>query len=108
MENAPKLRIANPSDVIPQSDGKKPTTPADDRLAEKLAAELDQNGIVVLPPLFSPEQLRDMRKAFETRLHGIRWNDLDGYEKEPLRRVVQDVLTVEQGFVDLAVHPLVT
>jgi hypothetical protein len=109
MENPLKLRIANRSDAIPtQPDGKNPATLADDRLAEKLAAELDQNGIVVLPPLFSPDQLRDMRKSFETRLHGIRWNDLDGYEKEPLRRVVQDVLTVEQGFVDLAVHPLVT
>src|SRR5215470_5294484 len=112
MENPLKLHIANLGDAIPphppQSDGKNSVDLADDRLAEKLAAELDQNGIVILPPLFNADQLRDMRTAFETRLHGIRWNDLDGYEKEPLRRVVQDVLTVEQGFVDLAVHPLVT
>jgi hypothetical protein len=109
MENPLKLHLATNNDAaLSSNDGKNQTELADQGLTDKLATELEENGIVVLPPLFSAEQLRDMRKAFETRLVGIRWNDLDGYEKEPLRRVVQDVLTVEQGFVDLAVHPLVS
>jgi hypothetical protein len=79
----------------------------EDHVADRLLAELEQNGIVVLPPLFTGDQIQVMQQAFEARLAGMRWNDLDGYEKEPLREVVQDVLTLEQGFVDLAVHPLV-
>jgi hypothetical protein len=84
----------------------------EDQIAEEatvngLVGELKRNGVVVLPPLFTADQIREMRSAFEVRLGGVRWNDLDGYEREPLRHVIQDVLTVEQGFVDLAVHPLV-
>ncbi len=76
--------------------------------ADALAAELDTNGIVVLPTLFSPEQLRDMQRAFAARLGSMRWNNFDGYQKtEPHRHLVEDVLLLDQGFVDLAVHPLV-
>jgi hypothetical protein len=78
----------------------------EDATAEHLLEELQQNGVVVLPPLFTQSQIEEMRKAFEARLHGVRWNDLEGYEREALRHAVQDVLTVEQGFIDLAVHPL--
>lgn len=80
---------------------------ADEVTVKHLVSELRQNGVVVLPPLFTDQQIADMRKAFEARLHGVRWNDLDGYEREPLRHVLQEVLTLEQGFLDLAVHPLV-
>ena len=80
---------------------------AEDEVVDRLVAELKQNGIVLLPPLFTKDQLHDMRVAFEARLRGMRWNDLDGYELEPQREVVQDVLTIDQGMVDLAVHPLV-
>jgi hypothetical protein len=78
-----------------------------DRIVDRLVRDLEENGIAVLPALFTTEQIRDMRRAFEAPLRGMRWNDLDGYEKEPLREVIQDVLTVEQGFVDLAIHPFV-
>ncbi len=74
-----------------------------------LAMELEKNGIVLLPPLVSPETLRDMQNSFAGRLQALRWNDRDGYERtERFRLMVQDVLTLSQGFVDLAVHPLVT
>jgi hypothetical protein len=73
-----------------------------------LVAQLDSEGIVVLPNLLSVEQLSGMQKAFALRLHRIRWNNFDGYQKtEPYRHMVEDVLLLEQGFVDLAVHPLV-
>src|SRR5438105_9958713 len=76
--------------------------------ADQLAAELDTNGIVVLPSIVSPEQLRGMQLAFESRLRRIRWNNFEGYQRTELyRHMVEDVLLLDQGFVNLALHPLV-
>jgi len=76
--------------------------------AAQLAAELETNGIVVLPAILDPEQLRGMQSAFASRLRRMRWNNFDGYQKtEPYRHMVEDVLLLDQGFVDLALHPLV-
>src|SRR6202040_1785792 len=73
-----------------------------------LAAELENTGIAVLPPIVSPQQLRAMQAAFEIRLKRMRWNNFDGYRTtEPYRHMVEDVLLLDQGFVDLALHPLV-
>lgn len=75
---------------------------------DALASELDTNGIVVLPNLLPAEQLHDMQSAFATRLRRMRWNNVEGYQKtERYRHMVEDVLQLDQGFVDLAVHPLV-
>jgi hypothetical protein len=76
--------------------------------ADHLAAELETNGIVVLPSLLNGEQLRGMQMAFESRLRRMRWNNFEGYQKTELyRHMVEDVLLLDQGFVDLALHPLV-
>lgn len=81
---------------------------ADNSTATRLAAELEENGVVMLPPLLSREQLGGMQRVFETQLRRLRWNNFDGYEKtEPYRHMVEDVLTLDQGFVDVALHPLV-
>src|SRR5712692_2811156 len=75
---------------------------------DALTAELETNGIVVLPNLLSAEQLRGMQQAFEARLHQMRWNNFDGYYKtERFRHMIEDVLLLDQGFLDLALHPLV-
>jgi Phytanoyl-CoA dioxygenase (PhyH) len=80
----------------------------DATLAHSLARELEAHGIVRLPSLVSDETLRDMRLAFGSRLRRMRFNDCDGYERtERYRLMVQDVLTLAQGFVDVALHPLV-
>jgi hypothetical protein len=72
------------------------------------AEELEENGIAVLPNFLCQDQLASMRQAFEVRLRRMRWNDFDGYEKtERYRHMVQDVLTLDQGFVDAALHPIV-
>ena len=77
--------------------------------ANQLLADLEQDGIALLPDFLSPQQLQSMVAAFESRLHYQRWNDVDGYEKtEPYRLMVQDVLTLDQGFVDAALHPAIT
>jgi ectoine hydroxylase-related dioxygenase (phytanoyl-CoA dioxygenase family) len=73
-----------------------------------LLTELEERGIVLLPDLLTSDQLRTMQTAFAARLRRQRWNDVDGYEKtESYRHMVQDVLTLDQGFVDLALHPVV-
>lgn len=75
---------------------------------EALYAELDTNGIVVLPSIISDEQLRDMQHAFAAKLARVRWNNFDGYQRTEIYRfMIEDVLLLSQGFIDLAVHPLV-
>src|SRR5215203_4925232 len=75
---------------------------------ERLCSELDRNGIVHMPRLLSDEQLASMQRAFAARLRNLRWNNFEGYEKsEPYRHVLEDVLLLDQGFVDLAIHPIV-
>ena len=75
---------------------------------DTLTAELETNGVVVLPRVLSPEQLQNMQHAFAARLNRVRWNNFDGYQRTELyRHMVEDVLLLDQGFVDLAVHPLI-
>jgi hypothetical protein len=77
-------------------------------MAHPVTQQLEQEGVVMIPDLVPPDQLRAMQRAFAARLEHLRWNDVDGYEKtEPYRHTIQDVLRLEQGFVDLALHPLV-
>src|SRR5437588_3315794 len=75
---------------------------------EALVSELETNGVVVLPSIIPVSQLREMQEAFGARLQNVRWNNFDGYQRtEVYRHMIEDVLVVAQGFVDLAVHPLV-
>jgi hypothetical protein len=77
-------------------------------LIQSLVKGLETWGVVRLPPLLSAESLREMQQAFNSRLQHMRWNNCDGYERtERFRIMVQDVLTLAQGFVDLPLHPLV-
>src|SRR6187431_2379839 len=69
---------------------------------------LSRDGIVRLPPLLSSEQLEGMQGAFAARLQRMSWNDVTGYERtEMFRHMIQDVLALDQGFLDLSLHPLV-
>ncbi len=73
-----------------------------------IAKDLETDGIARLPPLVGADTLRDMQAAFAARLARLRWNDQDGYERtERFRHMVQDILTLAQGFVDVAVHPII-
>jgi hypothetical protein len=81
---------------------------AQDSGAARLASELERDGIALLPPLFDAEQLSGMQQAFAVRLRRLRWNNFEGYQKTELyRQMIEDVLTLDQGFVDAALHPLV-
>lgn len=75
---------------------------------DSLVSELRRDGIVTLPDILSAEQLHAMQDAFTARLRHMRWNNFEGYSKtEPYRHMIEDVLMLDQGFVDLALHPLV-
>lgn len=75
---------------------------------DRVIAELEVDGISLLPPLITDEQLQGIQQAFASRLRKLRWNNFDGYQKtEPYRHMVEDVLLLDQGFVDVAIHPFV-
>lgn len=85
-----------------------PSTEASSSQVDELVKGLDHTGIVILPRLVSDEQLKSMQSAFEARLQRLKWNNFDGYEKsEPYRHMIEDVLVLDQGFLDLAIHPIV-
>ena len=76
--------------------------------AAEVLDRLERDGLAVLPDFVQGETLGAMQRAFESRLERMRWNNFDGYERtERYRLNVQDVLTLEQGFVSTAIHPLV-
>jgi len=75
---------------------------------DSLVSRLEQDGLVVLPEIVGTEMLRGMQEAFASRLRQLRWNNFDGYQKtEPYRHMIEDVLVLDQGFVDLVLHPQV-
>jgi len=77
-------------------------------MAHELTAILKRDGLVRLPAIISPRQLQSMQQAFQVRLQRMAWNDVPGFERtEKFRHMIQDVLALNQGFVDLALHPLV-
>ncbi len=77
-------------------------------MAHELTTTLVRDGVVRLPHLLSPPQLKAMQEAFAAKLQRMSWNDVAGYERtEKYRHMVQDVLILEQGFLDAAIHPLV-
>lgn len=72
------------------------------------ASELEQGGIAVIPGLVSGERLSEMQRTFRARLKRLSWNDFSGYEKTGRHRhMVQDVLTLSEGFTGAALHPVV-
>jgi len=73
-----------------------------------LLETIERDGAVVLPPIVSESTLREMQDAFASRLRYFRCNNVEGYQRgERMRLMVEDVLTLAQGFVDIGLHPLV-
>jgi len=70
--------------------------------------QLERDGVAVLSGFIQGEQLAGIQRAFASRLQRMRWNYFEGYERtERFRHMVQDILVLDQGFVDIALHPLV-
>src|SRR5690242_19332218 len=96
-----------PANIATKSTVDAKSALAGDTVVADLTAQLRKNGVARLPSLVTAEQLRSMQSGFRARLANMRCNNIDGYEKEVYRHVVQDVLTVDQGFVDIGIHPVI-
>ena len=73
-----------------------------------LMQQLEEDGIVRLRNLFNDEQLKGMQEAFAARLKRLHWNNIDRHEiTERYRHMIEDVLTMNQGFLDVAIHDTV-
>lgn len=84
------------------------TTTAPATPAQTALQALERDGIAILPNFVSGERLAAMQAAFRLALQHLKINTTPGYEKtEPLRDMVEDVLLLDQGFVDAALDPLV-
>jgi hypothetical protein len=78
------------------------TRPIDE---EKVKTELLQDGISVIQEWIPSDTLDEMHAAFASKLKRQQWNDMDGYEKtERYRLMVQHVLLLHQGFIDVALN----
>jgi hypothetical protein len=75
---------------------------------DDLLSILERDGLVALPQLLQPQTLQRLQEAFAARLQRVRWNHFEGYQMtEPYRHMVEDLLILDHGFVDLVLHPLV-
>jgi hypothetical protein len=75
---------------------------------QSIVQKLETDGIAIIPGFLNPEQLRGMQRAFGNMLKRMRWSNFDGYRKtEPYRHMVEDVLMLDQGFVDAGLDPRV-
>jgi hypothetical protein len=73
-----------------------------------ILAQLDKEGLAVLPNFVQGEVLTGMQRAFNSRLKRQRWNNFEGYERtERFRLMVENVLLLDQGFVSTALDPAV-
>jgi hypothetical protein len=74
----------------------------------RILHQLERDGVVVLPGFVSGARLAGMQRAFAHALQRLKVNTTAGFEKsELLRDMVEDVLTLDQGFVDVALDPRV-
>ena len=75
---------------------------------DQVLETLERDGVAIVPAFATGAWLAGMQRAFRQSLARPRWNTFDGYRQTELfRHMVEDVLLLDQGFVDLAVHPLV-
>lgn len=69
---------------------------------------LDRDGVVILPERVPDAQLALMRRSFAQRVSHRALNHTTGYHaSDPYRRIVEDVLLLDAGFVQAALHPQV-
>ena len=77
-------------------------------MIQNLLNQLDRDGIAILENFVSKAQLKGMQEAFRARLQHLAWNNTWGYERTEInRQMLEDVLLLDQGFLDAALHPLI-
>ena len=77
--------------------------------ADAIVEALETDGIAVAGGLVTPAALKAMQDAFARVLGQLNWNTARGYQKtDNHRRMVEDILTLDPAFQELALHPRVT
>jgi hypothetical protein len=75
--------------------------------ADRVFAQLEQDGIAPLPAMLAPEALAGLQDSFERVLARPAFNTWVGYEQnEKWRLLVENALTVDPAVVGLALDPL--
>jgi hypothetical protein len=83
-----------------------PIQASSNAVSERLLAALEEDGIAVISDMIPPTTLASMQRTFATRLRRLKWNNSEGYEKTSrYRHMVEDILMLDQGFLDVALHP---
>jgi hypothetical protein len=73
-----------------------------------LVEMLERDGLVLIEGLVAPQALSAMQAAFDRVLSQLNWNASRGYHKsDKHRRMVEDILTLDPAFQELALHPRV-
>ena len=68
--------------------------------------DLERDGVVVLEDVLSDADLRHARDAFAAAAGRLSWNTQPGFfHTDPFRRMVPDVLRLDEAFVALATAP---
>ncbi len=83
------------------------TTRRANQTAPEILADLRQNGIVIIEDFVPPELLSGMRSSFETAVDRMRHNEvrIGYYNTDNYRRMVDDVLILDRGFMRCALDP---
>jgi hypothetical protein len=69
---------------------------------------LERDGLVVLDGLLDAEELAHARRCFSSTVSRLTWNTQPGFfHTDPYRRMVTDVLRLDESFVRMATHPTV-
>ena len=76
--------------------------------AAGMFVDLDRDGLVVIEGLLSDEDLAHARDAFAAAATRLSWNAQPGFfHTDPYRRMVPDVLRLDEAFVRAATEPRV-
>lgn len=90
-----------------QLPARSPDTSASAR-PDAIVEALETDGLAVVGGLVTPAALRAMQDAFARVLGQLNWNTARGYQKtDNHRRMVEDILTLDPAFQELALHPRV-
>lgn len=75
---------------------------------DAIVDSLEQDGLVMIGSLVTPQALKAMQEAFDRVLRRLNWNASRGYHKsDNHRHMVEDILTLDPAFQELALHPRV-
>jgi hypothetical protein len=75
---------------------------------DAILTRLERDGIAPISGLLDPQALHAMQEAYRRVLGHLSWSTTRGFQQtDPYRRMVEDILTLDPAFQNLALHPRV-